>query len=184
MARTGLPGYSRLALAAAVRRSRVERVALGGEDDVALGEPADLVRPNVNTDFPPRDVQVGVMLLLFSDASQRATVEEESGLIMLAQQVSATYNSTDGRLHLENLQPPVGDTISASVKKTDVAHSNYYFVPTDIVLLISPQGQITQQVGPVTADTLVALEKPLRFLRVAISSRSSCQPMLVAPPPM
>src|SRR5579863_6056689 len=59
--------------------------------------------------------------LLLSDASQRATMDEQSALSTLAQQVSATYSPTDGRLHLENLPSLVGDRITTSKNHTDVA---------------------------------------------------------------
>jgi len=97
--------------------------------------------------------------LLVSEASQRARLDEQSGLVALAQQVSATYDPADGRLHLEHLQPPVGDIITTSVKRIDVAKVTSYIAPTDIVLLISRQGQIIQASGPITQDTLDGLAK-------------------------
>jgi len=117
--------------------------------------------------------------LLFNETLQRTTIEERSALITLAQQVSATYSPTDGRLHLENLPSPVGDRITTSKNHTDVAKVTSYFAPTDIVLLLSPQGQIIQESGPVTQGTLDALAKYISSPQVTsdLSARGAFRPL-------
>jgi len=118
--------------------------------------------------------------LLFSDASQRTTIEEQSALIVLAQQVSATYSPADGKIHPDNLPPP-GGVVSVSAKRTDVAKANYYIAPTDLILLISPQGQISQQIGPITADTISTLSKYITSPQVTTEApaRGNFQPIQV-----
>jgi len=39
-------------------------INLGGEDEVALGEAVDLVCPDFDSDFSPREKDVGMMILL------------------------------------------------------------------------------------------------------------------------
>ncbi len=41
------------------------RVAFGGEDEIAFGQPADLMRPNLDAELPPRHVEIGMVLLFF-----------------------------------------------------------------------------------------------------------------------
>ncbi len=97
--------------------------------------------------------------LLLTEASQQANAEEENGLIVIAQQVAATYHSADGKLHLEDLQPPFGSIVKPSATRTNDAKINGYLAPTDIILLISPQGEIRQQIGPIIPETLTTLDE-------------------------
>lgn len=50
-------------------RASHRSVALGREDKVALGQAADLVRPNVDDEAAPRNVEIRVMLLLFGQGA-------------------------------------------------------------------------------------------------------------------
>lgn len=51
------------------RRSFVQSLALRGEDEIALGEPVDLVGPDADRRSPPGEKQVGVMILRFGQVA-------------------------------------------------------------------------------------------------------------------
>jgi len=66
---------------------RIERVAFRSEDDVALGKPADLVRPDTHANFAPCDVQVRMMPLLFGNVAD--THGEGHGIFEVVETVLA-----------------------------------------------------------------------------------------------
>src|SRR5262245_525696 len=53
-----------------------EHVTLGGEHEVTFGEAIDLVRPDVDANLAPREVDVGVVVLLFGHGAD-AVYESE-----------------------------------------------------------------------------------------------------------
>src|SRR5712691_1580037 len=90
---------------------RKEPIALRGEDEVALGQAVDLVRPDLHHHLPPGELQVGVVPLLLGhgadavDEGQRAL--EVPKLVRLAQVLVAHGLPT--RLELaEQFRDPLG----------------------------------------------------------------------------
>jgi hypothetical protein len=58
------------------------------------------VRPNVETDFPPRDVQVGVMLLPFSNASNADREMTDTAKVAAVRHSQASASSAGEHLVL------------------------------------------------------------------------------------
>lgn len=81
-----------------------------------------------------------------------AQVAARDGLIATAQKVAATYSASDGRLHVDY------PSTSAPYPPAKTQRSAYPLGPEDIALLLSPQGEILQSLGPIDDQTLTQLQ--------------------------
>ncbi len=96
-------------------------------------------------------------------AAQNEEFQEHAELLTASQELASTYSASDGLLHLNTLV-----TVSTPTAKRLLVHGKnvdrvYPLGPQDIAILLDAQTTVRQQIGPLTTQATLALQKPVLF---------------------